>query len=66
MHNLAVMLAESGAAGGKPDYASASNWFRKAAEYHREVVHRPDVTLDRRAAVPQPGLVLVADEARLW
>ncbi|BCM85628.1 SEL1-like repeat protein [Methylobacterium indicum] len=33
MHNLAVMLAESGAAGGKPDYASASNWFRKAAEY---------------------------------
>ncbi|WP_245239671.1 hypothetical protein [Methylobacterium variabile] len=33
MHNLAVMLAESGAAGGKPDYASAANWFRKAAEY---------------------------------
>ncbi|WP_048436047.1 SEL1-like repeat protein, partial [Methylobacterium platani] len=33
MHNLAVMLAESGAAGGKPDYASAANWFRKAADY---------------------------------
>ncbi|AWN46909.1 hypothetical protein DK419_11790 [Methylobacterium terrae] len=33
MHNLAVMLAESGAAGGKPDYTSAANWFRKAAEY---------------------------------
>ncbi|SFU32693.1 localization factor PodJL [Methylobacterium sp. 174MFSha1.1] len=33
MHNLAVMMAESGAAGGKPDYASAATWFRKAAEY---------------------------------
>jgi localization factor PodJL len=33
MHNLAVMLAESGAAGGKPDYTSAATWFRKAAEY---------------------------------
>ncbi|MGX7708243.1 SEL1-like repeat protein [Methylobacterium sp. Gmos1] len=33
MHNLAVMLAESGAAGGKPDYSSAATWFRKAAEY---------------------------------
>ncbi|MET7247189.1 hypothetical protein ABZT49_27950 [Methylobacterium sp. EM32] len=33
MHNLAVMLAESGSAGGKPDYTSAATWFRKAAEY---------------------------------
>ena len=33
MHNLAVMQAESGAAGGKPDYTSAATWFRKAAEY---------------------------------
>jgi localization factor PodJL len=33
MHNLAVMLAESGAAGGKPDYAAAAQWFRRAAEF---------------------------------
>lgn len=31
MHNLAVMLAEGGE-GGKPDYAGASEWFRKAGE----------------------------------
>lgn len=31
MHNLAVMLAEGGD-GGKPDYAGASEWFRKAGE----------------------------------
>jgi localization factor PodJL len=29
MHNLAVMNAEGGA-GGKPDYAEAAQWFRKA------------------------------------
>jgi localization factor PodJL len=31
MHNLAVMLAEVGV-DGKPDYASASEWFRRAGE----------------------------------
>ncbi len=31
MHNLAVMNAE-GAAGGKPDYAEAAQWFRKAGQ----------------------------------
>jgi localization factor PodJL len=31
MHNLAVLLAESGA-NGRPDYAEAATWFRRAAE----------------------------------
>ena len=31
MHNLAVMNAE-GAGGGKPDYAEAAQWFRKAGQ----------------------------------
>ena len=31
MHNLAVLLAEDGG-DGKPDYAAAADWFRKAAE----------------------------------
>jgi localization factor PodJL len=31
MHNLAVMNAEA-AVGGKPDYAEAAHWFRKAGE----------------------------------
>jgi localization factor PodJL len=31
MHNLAVLYAEG--AEGKPDYASAAQWFRKAAEH---------------------------------
>ena len=32
MHNLAVLYAQDGGA-GKPDYASAMDWFRRAAEY---------------------------------
>jgi len=32
MHNLAVMIAQSGPS-GKPDYASAARWFHKAAEF---------------------------------
>lgn len=32
MHNLAVMLVEDSVPGGKPNYASAIPWFRKAAE----------------------------------
>jgi localization factor PodJL len=31
MHNLAVLYAEG--VDGKPDYASAAQWFRKAAEH---------------------------------
>ena len=31
MHNLAVLYAEG--VEGKPDYASAAQWFRKAAEH---------------------------------
>ena len=31
MHNLAVLYAEG--IDGKPDYASAAQWFRKAAEH---------------------------------
>lgn len=31
MHNLAVLIAEGAA--GKPDYASAAQWFRAAAEH---------------------------------
>jgi localization factor PodJL len=31
MHNLAVLYAEG--AEGKPDYANAAQWFRKAAEH---------------------------------
>lgn len=32
MHNLAVLAADGGDA-GKPDYATAAQWFKKAAEY---------------------------------
>ncbi len=32
MHNLAVLYAQDGGA-GKPDYASALDWFHRAAEY---------------------------------
>ena len=32
MHNLAVMNAEA-ATGGKPDYAEAARWFRKAGQF---------------------------------
>ncbi len=32
MHNLAVLAADGGNA-GKPDYATAAQWFKKAAEY---------------------------------
>ena len=32
MHNLAVLYAQDGGA-GKPDYAAALDWFRKAATY---------------------------------
>jgi len=31
MHNLAVLFAEGN--DGKPDYAAASEWFRKAADF---------------------------------
>jgi localization factor PodJL len=31
MHNLAVLYAEG--IDGKPDYTTAANWFRKAAQY---------------------------------
>jgi localization factor PodJL len=31
MHNLAVMMAEG--VEGKPDYAAAALWFRRAADY---------------------------------
>ena len=31
MHNIAVLSAEG--VDGKPDYAAASSWFRKASEY---------------------------------
>ena len=31
LHNLAVLYAEG--VDGKPDYATASRWFRKAADY---------------------------------
>ncbi|TGE01463.1 SEL1-like repeat protein [Methylobacterium nonmethylotrophicum] len=54
MHNLAVMLAESGAVGGKPDYASAANWFRKAAEYGvRDSQYNLAVLLARGLGVTQ-------------
>jgi localization factor PodJL len=33
MHNLAVLIAETPAADGKPDFAAALVWFRKAAEF---------------------------------
>ena len=32
MHNLAVLYAQDGGT-GKPDYAEALDWFRKAASY---------------------------------
>jgi localization factor PodJL len=32
MHNLAVLLAESGTV-GRPDYTEAATWFRRAAEH---------------------------------
>ena len=32
MHNLAVLFAQDGGA-GKPDYASAMDWFHRAADY---------------------------------
>ncbi len=54
MHNLAVMLAESGAAGGKPDYSSAATWFRKAAEYGvRDSQYNLAVLLARGLGVTQ-------------
>ncbi len=54
MHNLAVMLAESGAAGGKPDYTSAATWFRKAAEYGvRDSQYNLAVLLARGLGVTQ-------------
>jgi localization factor PodJL len=31
MHNLGVMAAEGG--GGKPDYSTAVEWFRRAAQF---------------------------------
>ncbi|MFZ9632550.1 MAG: hypothetical protein ACO3EK_01665, partial [Alphaproteobacteria bacterium] len=31
MHNLAVLIAEGAA--GKPDYGTAAQWFRSAAEH---------------------------------
>ncbi|KMO32927.1 hypothetical protein VQ03_25850 [Methylobacterium tarhaniae] len=54
MHNLAVMLAETGAAGGKPDYTSAATWFRKAAEYGvRDSQYNLAVLLARGLGVTQ-------------
>ncbi len=54
MHNLAVMLAESGGAGGKPDYTSAATWFRKAAEYGvRDSQYNLAVLLARGLGVTQ-------------
>lgn len=32
MHNLAVMIVEDSGPGGKPDYANAIPWFRRAAD----------------------------------
>ena len=54
MHNLAVVLAESGAEGGKPDYAAAVTWFRRAAEYGiRDSQYNLAVLLARGLGTPQ-------------
>ena len=53
MHNLAVLTAEGGES-GKPDYASAAQWFRKAAEYGvRDSQYNVAILLARGLGVPQ-------------
>jgi localization factor PodJL len=53
MHNLAVLFAEDGGA-GKPDYAEAAHWFRRAAELGvRDSQFNLGVLLGRGLGVPQ-------------
>jgi localization factor PodJL len=53
MHNLAVMNAD-GAAGGKPDYGEAAQWFRKAGQLGiRDSQFNLGVLYARGMGVPQ-------------
>ncbi|MBV8472249.1 MAG: sel1 repeat family protein, partial [Hyphomicrobiales bacterium] len=53
MHNLAVMNAEA-AAGGKPDYAEAARWFRKAGQFGiRDSQFNLGILYARGMGVPQ-------------
>jgi localization factor PodJL len=53
MHNLAVMNAEA-AAGGKPDYGEAAQWFRKAGQFGiRDSQFNLGVLYARGMGVPQ-------------
>jgi localization factor PodJL len=52
MHNLAVLFAEG--VGGKPDYATAVNWFRRAAQHGiRDSQFNLAVLLARGLGTPQ-------------
>jgi localization factor PodJL len=52
MHNLGVMIADGG--GGKPDYAGAAEWFRKAAMFGvRDSQFNLAVLYARGMGVPQ-------------
>ena len=53
MHNLAVMHAE-GSIGGKPDYATAAEWFRKAGQFGvRDSQFNLGILYARGLGVPQ-------------
>jgi len=53
MHNLAVLIAED-PRDGKPDYAEAAHWFRKAAEFGiRDSQFNLGVLYGRGLGVPQ-------------
>src|SRR4029078_11822694 len=65
MHNLAVLYAEG--AEGKPDYASAAQWFRKAAEhgvadsqYYLRVLHARGLRTERNIAESYKWFALAA------
>ena len=59
MHNLAVLYAQDGGA-GKPDYAAAMDWFRRAADYGvRDSQFNLGVLFGR-------GLGATADLAQSW
>ena len=53
MHNLAVMHAE-GSIGGKPDYATAAEWFRRAGQFGvRDSQFNLGILYARGLGVPQ-------------
>ncbi len=65
MHNLAVLYAEG--IDGKPDYASAAQWFRKAAEhgvadsqYNLGVLAARGIGMDRNIAESYKWFALAA------